>query len=109
MDANSIKKGFDVLISVAGLLVVLVTSIIIGGLMVGVLTSTATDGSIPVSTAMNTSLSGVETTYISTITSIMSQPAILIALVVIVVLALVFGFKFNLGSKGGKGSSGGMQ
>ena len=109
MDANSIKKGFLVLISVLGLLVVLVTTAIIGGLMVGVLVNTATDGSIPVSSAMNSSLAGVETTYISTVTSIMSQPAILVALVVIVVLALVFGFKFAFGGKGGSGNNGGMQ
>jgi hypothetical protein len=109
MDFDSIKKGFEYLIIGLGLAIALYFIAIIGGLMVGTLTKTATDGTIPVSTAMNTSLATVEGKFISFNEKIIAQPAVILGLLIIVILAAVFGFK-KLGGTGKKGGAmGGMQ
>lgn len=78
---------------------------IIGGLMMGTLTNTATDGSIPVSAAMNTSLAGIEADFITFNEKIVAQPLVIVGLLIIVILATIFGFK-GLGKYKSKGKSG---
>ena len=74
----------------------------IGGLVVGTISETATSGIVPVSTAMNTSLAGLEGDYISASDSLFSNVTLIIGLFAIVVIILVFGFKMNFGGKSGK-------
>ena len=74
----------------------------IGGLVVGTISETATSGIVPVSSAMNTSLAGLEGDYISASDSLFSNVTLIIGLFAIVVIILVFGFKMNFGGKSGK-------
>jgi len=74
----------------------------IGGTIVGTIANTVTDGSIPVSTAMNTSLTGLETDYITASEGIFDNTTLIVGLLAIVVLMMVFGFKLAFG--GGKSS-----
>ncbi len=78
---------------------------ILGGIVIGVLVNVVTSGDITVSAAMNTALTGYETTYISTVSTSLTPLITIAALVVVVVLILIFFGKggFSLGQKGGKG------
>jgi len=100
---ESLKKGALIL---GGLLVVFIAfyaSLMIGGLVTGSIANTATSGAVNVSTAMNTALTGYETGYISTASSLSNNAPLIVGLVAIVVIISVFGFKFNFGGsrKGG--------
>jgi len=71
----------------------------IGGLVVGTISETATSGVVPVSTAMNTSLAGLEGDYITASDSLFSNVTLIIGLFAIVVIIMVFGFKMSFGGK----------
>jgi len=83
---------------------------ILGGVVVGVLVNTAVGtwngstggGDITMSGAMMTSLQGLETSYISTITSSVTPLTTIAALVIVVVLMVIFfgKKKFNMGGSG---------
>lgn len=82
-------------------------TLLIGGLVVGTISNTATSGDIEVSSAMNTSLTGIESDYISQSDNVSNNIPLIVGLVAVVVIVLIFfGRKFNLGGTGG--SSGGM-
>lgn len=100
---DSLKKGLMLLGVMVLIIVGLYASLMIGGLVIGSIAEVAIGGDVPVSTAMNTSLSGMETSYISDSESISGNTGLIIALVAIVVLVMVFGIKFSFGGK--KGSS----
>lgn len=76
----------------------------IGGLVIGVLANVATGGTIEVSTAMNTSLTGLETGYIAAQAAVFNPITTIAALVVVVVLGIMF---FKNGQIAG--GSGGMR
>ena len=103
MNGKGLKNGMLILLAILGLIVALYGLLMIGGLVVGSIAQTATSGSIPVSTAMNTSIAGMETSYITDAENISGNSALIIALVAIVVLIIVFGIKFNFGKTTGKG------
>jgi hypothetical protein len=103
MNGKGLKNGMLILLAILGLVVALYGLLMIGGLVVGSIAETATSGSIPVSSAMNTSIAGMETSYITDAESISGNSALIIALVAIVVLIIVFGIKFNFGKTTGKG------
>lgn len=71
----------------------------IGGLVVGTISQTSQSGIVPVSDAMNTSLAGLETDYITASESLFGNVTLIIGLFAIVVIILVFGFKMNFGGK----------
>ena len=103
VNADSLKKGLLLLVIMIGVIIGLYALLMIGGLVVGSIGGVATSGSVPVSTAMNTSIAGFETSYISDAESISENSGLIIALVAIVVVVLVFGIKFNFGVGGRKG------
>lgn len=79
-------------------------TMMIGGLVVGTISNTATDGSITVSTAMNTSLASIEGDYITQSDNLSGTVPLIIGLVAVVIIVLIFfGKRFNLGG----GSMGG--
>ena len=102
VDMNGIKKGMMILVTVIGIIIGLYGLLMIGGLVVGSIANVATSGDITVSTAMNTSLAGLEGDYIADSESVAGNSGLIIALVAIVVLVAVFGIKFGF-SKGKKG------
>ena len=69
----------------------------IGGTIVGTISETVTSGAIPVSAAMNTSLAGLETDYISASEGLFNNTTLIVGLAAIVILMLVFGFKLAFG------------
>jgi len=75
----------------------------IGGLVVGTISETSTSGVVPVSTAMNTSLAGLEGDYITASEALFGNVTLIIGLFAIVVIIMVFGFKMSFGGKGKKG------
>ena len=100
MDSNSLKKGLILLVAMIGIIVALYALLMIGGLVVGSISNVATSGDVPVSAAMNTSIAGFETSYISDAETVSDNSGLIIALVAIVVLVIVFGIKFGFGSTG---------
>lgn len=100
---NNITKGLLVLVAVIGIIITLYGLLMIGGLVIGSIAGVATGGDITVSTAMNTSLAGLEGDYISDAEAVATNSGLVIALVAIVVLVAVFGFKFSFGRSGKKG------
>jgi hypothetical protein len=107
MDGKQMGKGLNdgmkILIGIVLSLGVLIVSAIIILLIVGVLGNTATSGTIPVSTAINTSIVALETTTTTSMTSIMSNLTLIIGLVALVVILAVIGW-FVFG-KNGKSAS----
>lgn len=100
---NNLTKGLLILVGVVGIIIGLYGLLMIGGLIIGSISNIATGGDIPVSTAMNTSLAGLEGDYITDSEAVAGNSGLIIALVAIVVLVAVFGFKFGFGGKGQKG------
>lgn len=103
VNADSLKKGLMILVIMIGVIVGLYALLMIGGLVVGSIANVAVSGSVPVSAAMNTSLSGFETSYITDSGSIANNSGLIIALVAVVVIILVFGIKFSFGGSGKRG------
>jgi hypothetical protein len=103
VNGNGLKQGMMILLVIFGLVIGLYGLGMIGGLVVGSIANTATSGDIPVSAAMNTSIGGLETNYISDATSVFNNTGLIIALVAIVVLVIVFGIRFNFGGSSRKG------
>ena len=93
LDGKSLIGGIIVLVGIVGALIGLYVLLPIGGLTVGVITNTATSGAVNVSAAMNTALSGYETSYIADTNSVTNNTAVIIGLVAIVVIIIVFGLK----------------
>lgn len=101
--ANNLKKGLILLGVMVLVIVGLYASLMIGGLVTGSIANTATSGDITVSSAMNTSIAGFETSYISDSEGIANNSGLIIALVAIVVLVTVFGIRFNFTGGGRRG------
>ena len=107
MDFNTLKKALIVLGVILLAMITFYSTLMIGGLVVGTISQTATGGSINVSTAMNTALTGVEAVYITQSDSLAGNVPVVVGLIAIVVIILIFfGKKFNL--SGGNGGSSGM-
>jgi len=104
VNTDSLRKGALVLGVLLVIFIGLYASFMIGGLVVGSIANTATSGTVAVSPAMNTSIAGFETSYITDAGSIQTNATLIIGLIAIVVIMLVFGFKFNFG-KSGKGGA----
>jgi hypothetical protein len=96
---NGLIAGMLILAGIFALLIGLYATGMIGGLVVGSIANVATSGDISVSSAMNTSISALETSYISDTTSIFSNTGLIIALVAIVILTVIFGIRFNMSGK----------
>ena len=104
MDFNTLKKGLVVLGVILLAMIGFYATMMIGGLVVGTISNTATDGSITVSDAMNTSLASVEGDYITQSESLSGTVPLIIGLVAVVIIVLIFfGKRFNLGGTGGSG------
>lgn len=104
MDFNTLKKALVVLGVLLLTLITFYAIVMIGGLVVGTISNTATSGNIPVSSAMNTSISGVEGDYITQSAALASNVPLVVGLVAVIVIVLVFfGKKFNLSQGGGSG------
>jgi len=101
---EGIKKVLYIIIAVLALLGTLFVGPMIYGLIVGSVAKVATDGSVPVSSAMNTSISGMETTYIATVDTTLGNTTLAVSLLAIVVIMVVFNFYTN----GKKSREGGM-
>jgi len=102
MDFNTLKKALIVLGVLLLALIGFYATLMIGGLVVGTISNTAVSGNIPVSSAMNTSISGVEGDYITQSDALGSNVPLIVGLVAVIVIVLVFfGKRFNLGSNGG--------
>lgn len=99
---NALLNGMDILKGIAMGLGGLLVTVIIVLLVVGVLTNTVEDGSIPVSSSINTSVTGLETTATSATTAITNNITLIIGLVALVVILAVIGFMVF---KSGKGKS----
>jgi len=97
---QSLKKGALILGVLLVVFIGFYAALMIGGLVVGSIANTAGSGAVTVSTGMNTSISGFETSYITDVTSLQSNATLIIGLIAIVIIMLVFGFKFNFGGKG---------
>jgi len=107
MDFNTLKKAVIVLGVILLALITFYATLMIGGLVVGTISNTATSGNVPVSSAMNTSIAGVEADYITQSNGLAGNVPLITGLIAVVVIVLIFfGKKFNLG--GSKGSSGGL-
>lgn len=74
--------------------------LVVMGIIVGVFMNQVTSGNIPVSDAMNTSLSGIETEYISAQDALIGNVALIAGLVALVIILAVFAFVFKGGDKG---------
>lgn len=98
---DGLKKGGLILGVLFLIFVGLYALGMIGGLVVGSISKTATSGTVSVSSAMNTSIAGLETDYITDSGKLFDNVALIVGLIAIVVIVSVFGFKFNFG--GGKG------
>jgi len=70
LDGKSLVGGILILIGIVGTLIGLYVLLPIGGLTVGVITNTATSGAVNVSAAMQTALTGYETSYIADTTAV---------------------------------------
>ena len=106
MDFNTLKKALIVLGVLLLALITFYATLMIGGLVVGTVSNTATSGSIPVSAAMNTSITGVEGDYITQSEALGGNVPLIVGLVAVIVIVLVFfGKKFNLGNSGGGGKA----
>ena len=104
VSTDSLKKGALVLGVLLVIFIGFYAALMIGGLVVGSIGNTATSGAVTVSTGMNTSIAGFETSYITDVTSLQSNATLIIGLIAIVIIMLVFGFKFNFSGGKGKGS-----
>ena len=93
LDGKSLVGGILILIGIVGTLIGLYVLLPIGGLTVGVITNTATSGAVNVSAAMQTALTGYETSYIADTNAVTNNTAVIIGLVAIVVIIVVFGLK----------------
>ena len=100
---NNLTKGLLVLVAVVAIVIGLYGLLMIGGLVIGSIAGVATGGDITISTAMNTSLAGLEGDYITDSEAVAGNSGLIIALVAIVVLVAVFGFNFSFGRTGKKG------
>jgi hypothetical protein len=100
---KGLSNGMKILVTILAAVIGLFILGMIGGLIVGSVAKTATSGTVPVSSAMNTSIAGLETSYITAATSIFSNTTIIIGLIALVVLMAVFYFKPKFGGSGGKG------
>ena len=103
VDANSLKKGAFVLGSLLIVFIGFYATLMIGGLVLGSISNTATSGTVAVSSAMNTSIAGFESSYITDAGSLQGNASLIIGLIAIVVIMLVFGFNFKFGGAKGKG------
>lgn len=105
IEGKSLVKGFLILAGIAAAAIGLYVLLPIGGLVVGSITNTAVSGAVNVSTAMNTALTGYETSYIADTNSITSNTGVIIGLVAIVVIIIAFGLQdfFKGMFKGNKG------
>ena len=101
VDEKTLKRGALVLGALLLVFIGFYAYLMIGGLVVGSIASTATSGTVDVSGAMNTSITAAETAYITNTASLSDNAGLIIGLVAIVVIMLVFGFK-GLGQTGGK-------
>jgi len=104
MDFNTLKKGLTVLGVLLLAMIGFYATLMIGGLVVGTISNTATSGNIGVSSAMNTSLGAVEGDYITQSDALAGNVPLIIGLVAVVVIILIFfGKRFSLGgnNKGG--------
>ena len=103
VDGNKLKMGAYLLLGLIGIIVAIYATLMISGLVIGTIAATATDGTVGVSSAMNTSIAGMETSYITNTTALYGNLPLIIGLVAIVVIMTVFGFKNMF--KGGSGKS----
>ncbi len=102
MDFNTLKKALVFLGVLILALIGFYATMMIGGLVIGTISNTATGGSITVSSAMNTSLSGVEGDYITQSSALSNNVPLIVGLVAVITIVLVFfGSKFSLGGKDG--------
>lgn len=105
MDFNTLKKALLVLGVLLLALITFYATLMIGGLVVGTISNTATSGNIPVSANMTASIGSVEGDYITQSSALGSNVPLIVGLVAVIVIVLVFfGKKFNLG--GNSGNSG---
>ena len=101
---DALKKGALILGVLLVIIIGFYAALMIGGLVVGSIANTATAGTVTVSSAMNTSIAGFETSYITDVGTLRGNLTLIVGLIAIVVIMLVFGFKFNFGGGKGKGS-----
>lgn len=101
---QSLKKGALVLGVLLVIFIGFYAALMIGGLVIGSISNTATSGAVTVSTNMSNSITAFEGSYITDVTSLQSNATLIIGLIAIVIIMLVFGFKFNFGGKSRKGS-----
>lgn len=87
---KSLVEGAKVVGILLGAFIGIYALAFIGGLVIGVLANVATSGDITVSTAMNTSLTGLETGYIAAQAAVFNPITTIAALVVVVVLGIMF-------------------
>lgn len=102
LSGKNLMVGAGLLLGLVLIFIGLFATGMIGGTIVGTIAETVTDGSIPVSSAMNTSLTGLETDYITASEGVFDNTTLIVGLLAIVVLMLVFGFKLSFGQKGNK-------
>lgn len=100
VSTDNLKKGLLVLGVMLLVVIGLYATLMIGGLVVGSIAEQATAGTVSVSSAMNTSIAGHESQYITDSESIADNSTLIIGLVAIVVIMLIFGFKFSFGKMG---------
>ena len=103
MEMQSLVQGAKVVGMIILAIIGAFAVAILGGIVIGVLTNTVTSGDINVSSGMSTSLTNLETTYISTVSSAVTPLVTIAALVIVVVLILIFFGKKKFGMGGGGG------
>jgi hypothetical protein len=98
MDFKALIEGAKTVGTILAAFIGVYALAFVGGLVIGVLSNTATSGDITVSSAMNTSLTGVETSYIAAQSALFSPLTTIAALVIVVVLVVIFFKKGNGGA-----------
>lgn len=99
MDFKTLIEGAKAVGLILGAFIGVYALAFVGGLVIGVLANTATSGDIVVSSAMNTSLTGLESSYITAQTAALNPLTTVAALVIVVILVVIF-FKKGKGSMG---------
>ena len=99
-----IKKAFKAVVEAVDGTVAVAFAAVIGVILVGTLIYSVTGGQITLPTGFNTVLHGFDTTMSAWFSSTIGVVTTIIALVVIVVLVVLFGYKKYMGGGKGKGS-----
>lgn len=105
--ATPIKDSGDSLMDYLGLVVSAFLFIIIASIIVGVFVNSSTDGTIPVSTAMNTTIADAETNYMKSVDIVYSTIGIIGGIIVLIVMIIIFKYLKGTDLFGGrKGNEG---